>query len=936
MPGRKILLALFAVAVVLLLVAQDKNKFIVNGRLTSDDGKTDGATISVSKDGGTEKTVVPAKSGKFDFEFDYNHEYRITFNREGFFQKIVIISTFVPDEVLKNNDRFPPLPFVLNLFKEVDEIDKTFTIKPVARIFYNARIDNFDAEIYFSDTQLREQIQEAIQQNLALAAERKTISKADELEHAALEKAYDEAIADADAFYHKNEFQLAIDKFREALNLFPDRPYPRDRIAELQDVLAALELTEDVEKSYREAIAEGNRLFTETRYDGAVAAYQRALDIKANDKYARDRLNESNRLLVQQQTQLRYNELIAQADQQFNANALQPARDLYIQAKTVLPDEAYPTQQINRIDRQLKQNQELERLLTEANNAFENQQYMQAKLRYQDVLQIRADHVRAKNRLAEIDQILKQQATDQQYASAITLADQAYAQKQFGQAKTGYQQALELKPEENYPKNQLARIDAEQNRLREQAESIEKAYLEAMQQGTTELEREAFDAARQAFVQAKDIKPEEQLPDEMIARVDSLQRAKELAAVEALAREQQQKELNEKYLAAIAEGDRLFQAESWQQAKTAYQTANSLKPAETYPPAQIQAIDSKLAQITRQTGAYNAAIAAADQFFQQQGYAEAATKYEEALLYFPDERYPKMQILRINEILAQQVAAQKLNEAYQAKIKEADEFFAQANFRQAKTAYTTASGLKPAEQYPKDKIREIDEKLQQMANEEAAQAKLEASYRQAIAQADQQFGQQEWQPAKASYQSAIGFKPDEAYPKQRIEEIDRQLALLAQVELQRRQQAQADSLARAQLEASYRQAIAQADRQFNQQEWQPAKTSYQTALGLKSNEAYPKQRIEEIDRRLALLAQAERERKQQAQADSLAQAQLEASYRQAIDQADRQFNQQEWQPAKASYQTALGLKPNEAYPKQRVEEIDRQLDLLAQAELQRR
>ncbi|MCW0485021.1 hypothetical protein, partial [Gaoshiqia sediminis] len=254
---------------------------------------------------------------------------------------------------------------------------------------------------------------------------------------------------------------------------------------------------------------------------------------------------------------------------------------------------------------------------------------------------------------------------------------------------------------------------------------------------------------------------------------------------------------------------------------------------------------------------------------------------------------------------------------------------------------------KPNEAYPKQRVEEIDRQLDLLAQAELqrrqqaqadslAQAQLEASYRQAIAQADQQFGQQEWQPAKASYQTAIGLKPNEAYPKQRVEEIDRRLALLAQAELERKQQAQADSLAQAQLDANYRQAIAQADQQFGQQEWQPAKASYQTALGLKPNEAYPKQRIEEIDRQLALLARAERERKQQAQADSLARAQLEASYRQAIAQADQQFGQQEWQPAKVSYQSALGLKPNEAYPKQRIEEIDRQLDLLAQAELQRR
>lgn len=114
MSLKKIFLAALTIVVVFLLFAQqDEIKFTVEGRVTSDDGRIEGATITLFKDQHQIDVTNPPRSGRFVYDFEYNHEYRLVFKREGFFQKIIIISTYVPTEVLQRNNKFPPYPFVV-------------------------------------------------------------------------------------------------------------------------------------------------------------------------------------------------------------------------------------------------------------------------------------------------------------------------------------------------------------------------------------------------------------------------------------------------------------------------------------------------------------------------------------------------------------------------------------------------------------------------------------------------------------------------------------------------------------------------------------------------------------------------------------------------------------------------------------------------------
>ena len=115
------------------------------------------------------------------------------------------------------------------------------------------------------------------------------------------------------------------------------------------------------------------------------------------------------------------------------------------------------------------------------------------------------------------------------------------------------------------------------------------------------------------------------------------------------------------------------------------------------------------------------------------------------------------------------------------------------------------------------------------------------------------FNEKKYVEAKNSYNQALGVKPTEAYPKNRIGEIE---LILASIKAN---------------EEKYSTLIASADTKFNNKDYENSKSEYTQASLIKPNESYPKQRIAEID---AILLTA----KQKRDADAKKQAEYAASY----------------------------------------------------------
>ena len=100
------------------------------------------------------------------------------------------------------------------------------------------------------------------------------------------------------------------------------------------------------------------------------------------------------------------------------------------------------------------------------------------------------------------------------------------------------------------------------------------------------------------------------------------------------------------------------------------------------------------------------------------------------------------------------------------------------SFEDAKKKYAEASSIKSSEQYPKDKIKEIDDKLALLAAEQEEirlrnekEAALEAQYDGLIKEADDLLNQDKLKEAAEKYQAALAVR-DEQYPKDQLAKIE--------------------------------------------------------------------------------------------------------------------------------------------------------------------
>ncbi len=105
--------------------------------------------------------------------------------------------------------------------------------------------------------------------------------------------------------------------------------------------------------------------------------------------------------------------------------------------------------------------------VSSGNNAFGQKKYAEAKGFYGQALKVKPNDAYAKEQILLVDNILAEQekqklaeqATQKQYNDLIALADKAFDGNNYTVAKDNYQKALAVIPDSPYPKQKIARID---------------------------------------------------------------------------------------------------------------------------------------------------------------------------------------------------------------------------------------------------------------------------------------------------------------------------------------------------------------------------------------------------------------------------------------------------------------------------------------------
>lgn len=303
--------------------------------------------------------------------------------------------------------------------------------------------------------------------------------------------------------------------------------------------------------------------------------------------------------------------------------------------------------------------------------------------------------------------------------------------------------------------------------------------------------------------------------------------------------ENEGKENEAKYNQLIADADKLFMAEDYENASTNYSDALSVpgKSTEVHPKNRIVEIDNILKKKAKEemlnqqaNQAYQNVIDAGDSFFASKDYDKAAKKYHEAQSMRPAEQYPKDRLAEIETI--KKAAASKAE--YDELIKSADMFFKQNSLKLAEDKYIKASKLDPSQEYPKLQLEKITTKLKEQ--EDILEKKKK--YDEAILAADALYKSKKYREAKAKYGEAITIESTATYAVERVK--------MCQEKIKEQEEASAKA-------EEYAALVKAGDDAMKASNYESAIESYTAALDIKKD-VYPEGQLNLAKEKLAELA----------------------------------------------------------------------------------
>jgi hypothetical protein len=238
---------------------------------------------------------------------------------------------------------------------------------------------------------------------------------------------YKDLISGADQLFKSLSYNDSKRQYQEAIKVIDTEKYPKDRIVEIDSIMAKIEADRILAKkkaeeliklqgegSYLKNIEAGDASYKKSLWTVAVFYYQEALKFKASDKYALERIDNCNKMVdsnITAEKMQEYASYVQRANDDLQAKKYSSARFYYRKANEILPWENYPVEQLKVV----------EKVITTSGLS----------------------------------------GVDAQFFDAIKKADDAMALKNFAIARFYYQMAISIKPEEEYPKQQLKRLSAE-------------------------------------------------------------------------------------------------------------------------------------------------------------------------------------------------------------------------------------------------------------------------------------------------------------------------------------------------------------------------------------------------------------------------------------------------------------------------------------------
>ncbi len=633
---------------------------------------------------------------------------------------------------------------------------------------------------------------------------------------------YDRQIADADKKFASKFYQPAIDAYKSASKLLPEEKYPKDKIAECEGLIADALKTRDEDVKYQRLKDDADLKLNSKKYEEAIALYEQAKDVKPKETYPDQQIVKANDLIKDRDYQIlkrKYDEIVARGDQKFNVKDFEASIPIYEEAKAVLPKELVAGEKI-----------------AAANKAI-------------------ADRDEAKKR--------------KEYTDLVAKADNQFKSTDFEQAVLNYESALELYASEVYPKTQI--IESKRLQVEKLKKENQKAYDDLVAKADAKFNVENFEESIPIYEQASALLTSEKYPGLQIVKAN-----------EGIVK-RDEKKLRAQFDAIVKQADEKFNSSNFEQSIDIYNQALAVLGSEKYPKDQITKAQEGITKRDEKKlrGEFDAIVKQADEKFNSNNYEQSIDTYNQALALLPSEKYPKDQITKAQEGITKR-DEKKLRGEFDAIVQQADEKYNSGIYEQSIDIYNQALALLPSEKYPKDQITKAMGKMDALA----AERLKKEQYDQLLLDGDARLAANEFDECITIYKSAGELFPKEIYPKEQIKKAE---SLIADYKKKKE---------------DFDKLVSKGDGKFNGEKWQESIDIYNQALLLLPNESYPKEQIIAATAKMDVVA-AEKLKRQR--------------YDELVAEADIKYKNRDYQMASDTYQQAADLYSDELYPPAQIE-----------------
>ena len=240
---------------------------------------------------------------------------------------------------------------------------------------------------------------------------------------------------------------------------------------------------------------------------------------------------------------------------------------------------------------------------------------------------------------------------------------------------------------------------------------------------------------------------------------------------------------------------------------------------------------AKISALELQEKNYKTKMEEAEKYFLVKEYQKAIINFEQAKTIKSDELKPQERIEELKKLIAEQSSKLEKDILYKDYITKGNLSQNAKNYEQALSHFENALSVKENDQTAKDKIAELQQILDDIANASKNEIESKNKFNSYIISADQAFEATNFNEAKLNYEKALVIDPSSIYAEKQIEESIKRQRLT--------------DLSAA--ETEYASLIKTADDFFNMKSYDRAKEKYSNAQILRPLDEYPLKKLKEID-----------------------------------------------------------------------------------------